>query len=256
MLRLIRRRLRLIRYYSAAREETAWTRAADISLVASLLLAPVAAWVADGAMVHPIDPITVSGVVLREGNAHRAVVTTVNGETTVTPVDVLDPARWADFRLESEGVIRGLPLRTSEFHDVPQVRLVFRDPDRASQTLMPEGEVFEAIMAGTESAAGHRLHEGRFAELMPVMQRWAEQREARTSLTGAWIGNTMLWMVILFVVSSVGLIVVRFSVILFFSTRSAKRAMRIAEGRCPECDYDLRGLEFSERCPECGKLTW
>jgi len=27
-----------------------------------------------------------------------------------------------------------------------------------------------------------------------------------------------------------------------------------ARGRCPDCGYDLRGLEFSERCPECGRL--
>ena len=30
---------------------------------------------------------------------------------------------------------------------------------------------------------------------------------------------------------------------------------RLVAGRCGRCGYDLTGLEFNERCPECGELV-
>jgi hypothetical protein len=35
--------------------------------------------------------------------------------------------------------------------------------------------------------------------------------------------------------------------------RERKRVLRIAEGKCPFCGYDLR--ESKERCPECGAVV-
>ena len=37
--------------------------------------------------------------------------------------------------------------------------------------------------------------------------------------------------------------------------RREVEATRRTGGRCHACDYDLRGLEFRDRCPECGSIT-
>jgi rubrerythrin len=31
---------------------------------------------------------------------------------------------------------------------------------------------------------------------------------------------------------------------------------RRREGKCTACGYDMTGLEFNERCPECGAQVW
>jgi hypothetical protein len=35
--------------------------------------------------------------------------------------------------------------------------------------------------------------------------------------------------------------------------RVIRQLRRVPEGACPNCSYDLRGLEPGERCPECGQ---
>jgi hypothetical protein len=38
-----------------------------------------------------------------------------------------------------------------------------------------------------------------------------------------------------------------------FTRKRRRRRQRLAQGRCPNCNYDLRGDTGSARCPECGE---
>jgi len=40
--------------------------------------------------------------------------------------------------------------------------------------------------------------------------------------------------------------------VFLFPVASVRRALRTRRGRCPACNYDLRGLPGSALCPECG----
>ena len=39
------------------------------------------------------------------------------------------------------------------------------------------------------------------------------------------------------------------------SHRVERATERVSTGKCAKCNYDLRGSEFSARCPECGTLV-
>jgi hypothetical protein len=47
MIRRLRHKLRMIRYYSAPRHRTVWTRVMDVALIASFLLALPVTWMCD-----------------------------------------------------------------------------------------------------------------------------------------------------------------------------------------------------------------
>ena len=49
--------------------------------------------------------------------------------------------------------------------------------------------------------------------------------------------------------------ILQFAAMNLRARRDRGRLQRLATGRCAECGYDLRGLEFNERCPECGQLV-
>jgi hypothetical protein len=42
-----------------------------------------------------------------------------------------------------------------------------------------------------------------------------------------------------------------------FKGHLAARQHRLrSSGKCLKCGYDMTGLDFNERCPECGELVW
>ena len=48
----------------------------------------------------------------------------------------------------------------------------------------------------------------------------------------------------------------RFGSLWMTDKRLQREARRRASGKCMNCGYDLTGLEFNERCPECGAQVW
>jgi predicted Zn-ribbon and HTH transcriptional regulator len=50
--------------------------------------------------------------------------------------------------------------------------------------------------------------------------------------------------------------VLKFGSSLVLARRMGRRAQLRAEGKCHVCGYDMTGLEFNERCPECGQIVW
>ena len=89
----------------------------------------------------------------------------------------------------------------------------------------------------------------------PFADRWrggGPERRFRWLAIGA---GALVWWVILYVLAALVILCARAWATARRRQRQDRWSVRRAEGRCAHCGYDLRGIEFSERCPECGHLA-
>jgi hypothetical protein len=248
MLRWMRRRLRLIRYYSASRHETVWTRLADASLIASLVLAWPAAWYCDRAFHATESAYALVGLVERIGEgeyiAHLLERRDELAEHAVSMEDL-----WGRFHVIVNREKRGMPLVTTEVTHPPSVTLEPAGGAGQPQTradLPDDSPLVEAVLSA--------LRRSESAEAAAVLDLWSLQQSHGSPVYRGWFGNVALWWIALFVGFGVALLVVRVVALFTLQNRAARRAAYRAEGRCATCGYDIRGIEFSERCPECGSV--
>src|SRR5438876_2213081 len=75
MLRRLRHKLAMIRYYSAPRTRTAWSRAFDIAFFVSFFLCLPAAWIANASVVKSAIVIDLTGWIAEETRANGSVRT-------------------------------------------------------------------------------------------------------------------------------------------------------------------------------------
>ena len=97
----------------------------------------------------------------------------------------------------------------------------------------------------------------------PAHRRWLDawtgtgRAEPRPVLTRYWRGTFLgigCWWLAFMAICAV-LVALTWSLTHFsLGRRLDRHQARLAQGRCGYCGYDLRGLEFHERCPECGNL--
>lgn len=63
-------------------------------------------------------------------------------------------------------------------------------------------------------------------------------------------GDEQITVIIVFTVFAV--ILIATAIIFIYDVRGMVKRYRAERGRCPSCDYDLRGTTH-EKCPECGQ---
>ncbi len=248
MFRWWRRKLRVIGYYSASREETIWTRLGDVALILSLLLAFPGAWMMDTQIRRTTPSLTLVGLVRYD--AGRQLVATVLNEEESLVIPAESGEYWGSFRLVSHEEERGWPLMTSTVILEPEFKLTRAGRQETAAPITAEER--ERLKEVVQTAIARR-NEPAFTELS---EHWQSDRVAVENHLFAWVGGTALWWITLFVVFSVLLMISRFAAIFLTNNRRARERMLLAEGKCAHCGYDLRGLEFSDRCPECGQLLW
>ena len=82
-------------------------------------------------------------------------------------------------------------------------------------------------------------------------------RQPRPPAEQIWLGwivaSLMLWAMLAFLLPA-SIAMLRLLCLLVMQRRAKRIAYYRAKGLCPQCGYDLRGLEFNERCPECGAI--
>ena len=111
MLRRVRNKLRLIRYYSAPRKQTPWTRAMDVALPVSLLLAIPAAWLANFSVVRPSTIADINGQIFRMADSSiQAAVVSVSDRRPTLP----DGKPMGNYQITVVREDHGWPLVTSD----------------------------------------------------------------------------------------------------------------------------------------------
>lgn len=247
MLRKLRQKLAMIRYYSAPQRQTRWTRARDIAFFTSFFLCLPATWIANHTVIRPTTAIDVSGWLGEKPGP---------GGQTIPDAAMANNARsysagsnvkvTGNFRLVIEDDYHGWPLTTSVYR--PPARLsmdLFAEPlARANVRLEPDSPQRRAIENaltedGQIEALNHWQRDG-----VEVRQQWLN-----------WFIAAGVWWILMVFASSFVINLARFAWLFGHRSQLKKKAAWRAEGKCHACGYDLTGLEFNERCPECGQLV-
>ena len=89
-----------------------------------------------------------------------------------------------------------------------------------------------------------------------VADAWIRRIRQRDTLVLGWVFGWVLWCVALWIIMLSGIGMTRLFVLTVLAKQQGRRVKLRRSNKCPHCGYDLRGLEFKERCPECGNLSW
>lgn len=233
----------MIRYYSARRTQTVWSRAFDFAVLAALILALPTVWLFDSMVVRPTLAIELSGLLRRDGEAPL----TAQVVTEESRPDQTGGKPVGNFQVRADDRYCGWPLTTSLRREVARV-----DIDVLAETGPRKNLKFamdDPVVLAIERALANGEHDEALAAWKAsgptVWQRW-----------GGWSGNAALWWIMLTLACGIAIWLARLGTNLTKVMMTSRRAQLRADGKCLECGYDMTGLEFNERCPECGKLVW
>lgn len=235
--------IRLIRYYSATRHRTAWTKAVDIGLAASIFLSLPMSWGMDQLVLRAQPPVLVSGKLYEEKSGMQFAL--LSGEEI--DIETVFQSRYRanfDFRIDMNR--RGWPFVTSIHSVKPLLNMDLFKIGQGSQPTDLEIDSPERIAltialikAGYENEVGI----------------WDGTINPTNNNLATWAANAISWTIILAIISWIGVWLTRFAYIFLSTGQFSRKLKREDMGLCAECGYDLRGNEFGERCPECGVLT-
>ena len=153
MLRKLRRRLQLIRYYSADRTRTVWSTATDIALISAVVLAVLLTWVMNTVVSRPrIDAEVFGRTMTDPSGAYHAQLVDADRMQSVWPGGYT-PMR--EFHLAKRFEDRGWPVTTTRIEHPPilaRTLIVDRqtEPDVPHSLNDPELVVIEQTLRARE----------------------------------------------------------------------------------------------------------
>jgi hypothetical protein len=241
MLRRIRRELALIRYYSAHRPVSPWDAALRWAVLLALVFAPLAVFLTDRMVAR--GPTTLAQV-------HGRLWTEADGSIwaeLVAPERAFDPIEApvrSDFLLSVRALNYGLPFPSSRLERPATVDFVYADRVGETSVVLAAGEPRRRAI---EAAL-------RREDLNRILEAFTRSEPHRAILSAGWIAGVIVWW---FALALVLVAVIRLAQLAYLIARQKRRERRHERrqsGLCHRCGYDLRGLEFSGRCPECGAI--
>ncbi|MCH8165161.1 MAG: hypothetical protein IH889_06090 [Planctomycetes bacterium] len=244
VVRMIRNKLRLIRYYSADRPRSVWGRATNIAFAAALALTAPAVWLVDRAYVLRVSQLHISGRLNEsaDGTVWGGVVPDVGLRSPVGDDSVMSGM----FQLAIGTEHHGWPFESSRRHPRAQLGLdLFARGEPQADVDLPAGSPLRAAIELALLEAGHD----------EAVALWQGELPAVSHRLSAWLANGVVWYLLLSYTAWLGISFSRFTSRVVQVGRHARQQQRHREGRCVACGYDLRASEFSERCPECGTLA-
>ncbi|MEM7228558.1 MAG: hypothetical protein AAF432_07055 [Planctomycetota bacterium] len=247
LIRRIRRSWRRIEYYSARKQQTVWTRASDVAFVLSLLLALPCTILTQSIIVRDVEQIAVQGAIESLVDTGEIIARLTEEDRNVSAS--LTGRSVGTFFVRATDECAGWPFAMRIRPQAATLDLdLFASPQRQIDVTLPEDDpMHEAIAAEVLVRSDSELALRWHARTSP--ERLRTQRVLRS-----WVANTFIWWVMLVFATAVVVRIARVIVLVFESSRAAIWSKRLKRGACVECGYDLRGLEFNERCPECGSL--
>jgi len=243
MLRIARNKLRMIRYYSAKRQVTVWSRAFDIACISSLLLAVPITWICNSVVHNQVAITTVTGHVHQlEDKTHIAMIDFEAGRNTN---NFGKPE--GNFKIEVIDQRRGWPFATSITRSPAKLDLDILDEPKP-RSLAP----FNAADPIHVAIDAELIH----TERQDVHDAWHMTANRAQHSWKGWAASSAVWLIALVGASSIALGFAKYAAQILGGKRSLKDRQLRAEGKCVGCGYDMTGLEFNERCPECGSLVY
>jgi hypothetical protein len=217
----------------------------DVALVTALLLAPGVAWLCDRV---PLRRSIESDLYGRIG----LYVDRGEYEAWIMPADrageswPASPTPYGEFWLVRAVEKRGVPLTSSVVHYRPTIRLepFSREEPSVQGDLPPESDIRQAMEKGLLKAGHDSVVAAWRNEQPPPQRRWLSLAV-----------NAALWWIALSFASWVLVHAARLIWLITSARKLGRQFARQSAGQCIHCGYDLRGLDFNERCPECGGLV-
>lgn len=249
LIRSIIRAWKRIEYYSAAQHRTRWGRAFDVAMVLCLLLAIPAMLVAETMVRRSFTEFWIAGqVALRPEGGYIALIDREEPDDQRGPWDL--PARpIGEFAVTVIEERAGWPVVSLLDGEPPRIDYnVFLETGTRVNARFDD-PIDQPVLDAIESEmrrAGHG----------DIMERWREREALHDERY--WLGTIYgsgIWWLMLTFASALAIGVAR--LVWGFATehRLTREQRLLAQGRCHVCGYDLKGLEFAERCPECGSLV-
>jgi hypothetical protein len=233
----------MISYYSAERRRSPWRRIKDALMVLALPLAIPAMLLSEQVVQRPVALEEIEGELgrLEDGSMAAGAKEKNLGPWTLAGVP------YGEFEVELRRTECGWPL--TSFRRLEGVTLdlhLFTETTtRRNTTLPPDSPVRSAI---ERLLINERLND--------LLRAWrSPDAPASTRVWHGTIFGVALWWIMLSFVLFLLTSIVQFFVMMYRSQGQSKRARLLAQGKCHVCGYDMRGLEFNERCPECGSLV-
>ena len=87
-----------------------------------------------------------------------------------------------------------------------------------------------------------------------LIDRWREDSVGIDRRIWAWVFNTTAWWVMLSVIFTLMAAALWTLLLIFLHNQQLLASQRQMEGLCANCGYNLFGLDFHGRCPECGTI--
>jgi len=204
--------------------QSPWARAADAALFFTLIAAMLFQWYA--------AEFICSRAMIAHGEAD---VEWSSKGMTLVPAEPGDGAiQWEAWKEKC-----GWPFATVIANEGLLASWSLDDPpeSRAMGPVSPEDSIASALLDIAPAGVGLTRGEGRAF--------WGE----------IFFGTAITWMVLYFAVR-IPLVFLRTGMILHTRHLAVRGQQRIQKGKCPSCSYDLTGLDYAAKCPECGTLLW
>ncbi len=244
MLSRVRHKLRMMRYYSASRPVTIWTKAHDIAMVGSFFLAFPAAWLCNLMAVQNTTAIELQGLLLRHDDSSISAPLISSQNSRVFDRGGMT---FGSFTLVVQDRHRGWPFTTSIHRPPAQLELLLarqRSPQKNVQ-LPSDDPIRIAIQASLQENDQTDALASFVSNTTQVRQHWL-----------SWFIATGVWWIALMFACSFIIFLAKYTTQIVKSKLRQRKAMLRRQGKCHTCGYDMTGLEFNERCPECGELVW
>jgi hypothetical protein len=241
MLRRIARQLELIRYHSAMPPRTGWDRLMDAAMAASLLAALASVVLADQAFRTQRTILEINGLIVRDsGGELRGVMLDDPGGRVLWPGGTQPYGEFSFIVREQRS---GLPLPTTIQPQQAQLNLtVFQQGTRRTMAPMDAPPEIAACIEPLLAAPG----------LETAQAAWISEAPPDQRSPMAWVFGVIAWWFAWFAVMCIAIYLAQLGAAVVLGHLHRTRAIRRSRNQCAVCSYDLRGLEFNERCPECG----